>query len=154
MRKLLTSTNFTDLAVAVYLLIFLYTGINKLWWHHKFYAVLMKSPLLYKNAGFISWTIPLLELVICMGLFFPLTRSMGLKVAVGLMAVFTAYIGYMLLTSSSLPCSCGGVLNALSWPQHLVFNIFLFLLGLAAVLHPNQTLYCNKQEKPKTCRNE
>lgn len=120
------------------MLVFLYTGINKLWWQHKFYSVLLKSPLLYKGTGFISWFIPILEIVICLVLFFPVTRNLGIKASVSLMAVFTAYIAYMLLSSSSLPCSCGGVLSALSWQQHLVFNSLLLVLGLLALIPPDR----------------
>jgi len=36
--------------------------------------------------------------------------------------------------SKELPCSCGGVLQEMSWQQHLVFNIVFTLLALLAAI--------------------
>ena len=48
------------------------------------------------------------------------------------MVMFTAYIYLILNYSDFIPCSCGGVLEDLSWTQHLIFNIvFIFLAGVA-----------------------
>ncbi|WP_290708866.1 MauE/DoxX family redox-associated membrane protein [Flavihumibacter sp. CACIAM 22H1] len=146
MRKGALLPNFADYVAAVYMLVFLYTGINKLWWQHKFYVVLVKSPLLNNNAAFISWFIPVLEIALFCALFFPQSRRPALVASVGLMAVFTAYIGFMLFTASSLPCSCGGILGSLNWTQHLVFNTMLLALGLLALFQKkHSTIYCNKQ---------
>ncbi|MCC9073533.1 hypothetical protein LNQ49_18305 [Flavobacterium sp. F-65] len=45
----------------------------------------------------------------------------------------------MLNYSSYLPCSCGGILEKMSWLEHLIFNfIFVLLAGLALWLnHPH-----------------
>jgi hypothetical protein len=39
----------------------------------------------------------------------------------------------MVLTSANLPCSCGGVIQQLSWKQHIVFNISFIVLGIAGI---------------------
>ncbi|MEJ0031509.1 MAG: MauE/DoxX family redox-associated membrane protein [Bacteroidota bacterium] len=39
------------------------------------------------------------------------------------MVMFTAYIVVITRFSEYTPCSCGGVLEKMSWDQHLVFNI-------------------------------
>jgi hypothetical protein len=54
---------------------------------------------------------------------------LGLLASFGLMTVFTIYIAYMLLTSSHLPCSCGGVISKLSWKEHLWLNVLLSVLA-------------------------
>lgn len=138
MRKQFPAYSIRDWSAAFYLLVFLYTGINKLWFHQKFQVALMKSDLLSDYAVPLSWAIPILEIVISILLFFPGTRKAGLTMSIGLMAVFTFYIAYMILFTPDLPCSCGGIISALSWPQHLALNIFLLLLGLIALLPPTK----------------
>jgi hypothetical protein len=66
-------------------------------------------------------------------LFFSTTRKYGLVTSTILMAIFTIYISYMLLFTSNLPCSCGGVLKQLNWSQHLVFNVIFLLLSIMAL---------------------
>ena len=36
-----------------------------------------------------------------------------------------------------IPCSCGGVLEKMSWNEHLIFNIAFVVLGLVAILLQN-----------------
>ncbi|MBS1567215.1 MAG: hypothetical protein JST39_22720 [Bacteroidetes bacterium] len=50
------------------------------------------------------------------------------------MSLFTGYVAVMLSLSYYLPCSCGGILQALSWQGHLVFNVFFTLLAAAGAL--------------------
>jgi hypothetical protein len=138
MRKQFPAYTIRDWSAAIYLLVFLYTGINKLWFHQKFQVALMKSDLLAPYALFLSWAIPLIEIAISIFLFFPRTRKTGLIASVSLLAAFTLYIGYMMLFTPDLPCSCGGIISALSWPQHLILNIFLLLLGLISILPPTR----------------
>lgn len=138
MRKQFPAYTIRDWSAAIYLLVFLYTGINKLWFHQKFQVALMKSDLLAPYAIFLAWAIPLIEIVISILLFFPRTRKTGLIASVSLLAAFTVYIGYMMLFTPDLPCSCGGIISALSWPQHLILNIFLLLLGLISILPPTR----------------
>jgi len=138
MRKQFPAYTIRDWSAAIYLLVFLYTGINKLWFHQKFQVALMKSDQLEPNAIFLSWAIPIIEIAISILLFFPNTRKTGIIASVGLLAAFTVYIGYMMLFTPDLPCSCGGIISALSWPQHLILNIFLLLLGLISILPPTR----------------
>src|SRR5690606_14703009 len=58
------------------------------------------------------------------------------------MVMFTAYIFIILNFSDFVPCSCGGVLEKMSWTQHLIFNVvFIILAGVA--------VFFSLQEKPK-----
>lgn len=138
MRKQFPAYSIRDWSAAIYLLVFLYTGINKLWFHQEFQATLSRSDMLSAYAIFLSWSIPIMEIAISTLLFFPQTRRAGISASVGLMAVFTLYIGYMILFSPDLPCSCGGIISALSWPQHLALNICLLVLGFISILHANR----------------
>ena len=105
----------------------------------KFQVELGQSPLLSAFAGWISWTVLIFEFAIVFFLLIPKTRIKALYAGFCLMCMFTAYIFIMLNYSSFLPCSCGGILEKMSWKQHLIFNIFFVLLGgLALGLHHNQ----------------
>lgn len=73
------------------------------------------------------------EGIAVMLLLIPLTRWYGLILAALLMSLFTAYIAYMLITASSLPCSCGGIISKLGWKEHLWLNIGLFIIACVAV---------------------
>ncbi len=50
------------------------------------------------------------------------------------MAGFTFYILTMLGLSEKLPCACGGIIRELSWHSHLVLNIALTVLAVAAIM--------------------
>ncbi|WP_417857511.1 MauE/DoxX family redox-associated membrane protein, partial [Xanthomarina gelatinilytica] len=67
-------------------------------------------------------------------------RIPALFAAFALMVMFTAYIVIILNFSDFIPCSCGGVLEKLSWTQHLIFNIaFIILAGVAVFLVPTHS---------------
>lgn len=131
--KPLALTKTIEAISAVFILLFIYTGITKLQAHKIFLITLTSSPLLSFASDFLSWAIPVVELIIVAALFIPRYRVTGLKASAVLMALFTTYIGYMLLTASKLPCSCGGIIKKLSWEQHLWLNVFLTLLALTAI---------------------
>jgi hypothetical protein len=57
-----------------------------------------------------------------------------------MMSLFTAYLIIMLKFSYHIPCSCGGVLQNLSWNDHIVFNTFFIVIaGAGALLKANET---------------
>ena len=130
---------FPEIAAALFIFLFVYTGYSKLSEHHKFIVVLSRSPLLAPFSFFLSWLIPITELIIAALLFFRRTRKSGFLLSLFLMTIFTFYIGYMLLFAANLPCSCGGVLKNMSWTQHLIFNIFFTALAAFNLLLLKQT---------------
>jgi len=51
-----------------------------------------------------------------------------------LMMAFTIYTVTVLLHAFRyVPCSCGGVIKKLTWPQHLVFNLFFVAISLLGI---------------------
>ena len=61
--------------------------------------------------------------------------AMFLFVAFLLMSLFTLYtIAILLHFFSRVPCSCGGVIRMLTWPQHLVFNIGFTMIAWFSIL--------------------
>ena len=132
MSKILCQLN----AITSYVIIFLftYTSVSKLIDHVAFESTLLQSPVIRHYAIFASWFIPVIELFVVALLLFQRSRQVGLLASLALMISFTVYIGYMLLFIPHLPCSCGGVLQQLSWPNHILFNIAFIILIIAALL--------------------
>ncbi|MBK0368254.1 MauE/DoxX family redox-associated membrane protein [Flavobacterium agrisoli] len=119
----------------LFILLFVYAAVNKIIAMETFTVQLAQSPLLSAFAGWVSWFVPLIEILIAVMLIFPKTRMVGLYGALGLMTMFTAYIFVVLHFSSFVPCSCGGILEKMSWNVHLVFNLFFVLLALMGLFY-------------------
>lgn len=129
----------TEGIAALLILLFTYTALTKFFEFNLFVGVLRKSPLIKGYAPVVAWLLPITELVISLLLLLPATRQRGLYASSIIMTVFTLYIGYMLLFAPELPCSCGGVLQQLTWQQHLLFNIFFTVLSITGgLLHGNK----------------
>lgn len=118
--------------VYVFAILFIYAATSKLLDFETFTVQLAQSPLLSAYAGVIAWLVPGIEILIAGLLVFPRFRHFALYACFTLMVMFTAYIFIILNFSDFIPCSCGGVLEKLSWTQHLIFNIvFIVLAGVA-----------------------
>jgi len=91
-------------------------------------------PYIAPYAQWISWGIPFLELVIAGLLLFHGYRLIGLYGSLVLMLLFTGYIIAVLQFSNSIPCSCGGVVSALGWKDHILLNISFMILALLGIL--------------------
>lgn len=144
--KLFKSRLLVEVTSALFILLFVYTGISKLFEVSNFAGTLSKSPLLGNYAGFISFALPLAELVVACLLFFPKTRKLGLWSSLSLMIAFTSYLVYMIYFTPHLPCTCGGVLATMSWKEHLVFNIAFTTLAIFALLVNNKINWQSQTE--------
>lgn len=140
MRK----TILIDIISALLLLLLLYTGVSKLMDFSNFYNALTKSPLLTPFAEFLAIALPVTEISIAILLFIPPTRVWGLFCSLILLIMLTTYLVYMVLFTSNLPCSCGGVIKDLNWQQHIFFNLFFILLATAGIY------LSAKRKKPPT----
>ncbi len=118
---------------SLFILLFIYAATSKLVAFQTFTVQLAQSPLLSAYAGVIAWLIPGIEIVIAFLLLVPKSRTPALYAAFTLMVMFTAYIFIILHFSDFVPCSCGGVLEKLSWTQHLIFNVVFILLAVFAI---------------------
>ncbi len=139
---------FVEIISSLFILLFVYTGISKLIQRQSLKVIFEQTPIIGTEANFLSWSLPIMELIIALFLFFPSLRKLGLVGTILLMTIFTIYIGYMILFSQNLPCSCGGVLVQMTWNQHLTFNIFLTALaaiGLRIQLKNKRFIAINRQ---------
>jgi hypothetical protein len=127
-----------------YLLIFLlaYTAFSKL---HLFSAgsfinlidfktAMLKSPVLRPYIHELAYIIPISEIAVCLLLLFNNTKKWGYYFSLALLTLFTSYIVFILIAySHHLPCVCGGVISHMSWPQHLLFNLFFIAITMRAI---------------------
>ena len=112
-----------------YLYLFAYTAHAKLVDHESFAATLGKSPLIGPDyAEFLAWAIPITEAMLALLLAIPPMMKKALWASMSLMVVFTSYL--IMMVASGLPrtCNCGGVIESLTWPQHILFNLTVIAL--------------------------
>jgi hypothetical protein len=115
-------------------LLFAYAAFSKLIVYQEFKAQLGSLPFIKIISPALAWVLPSLELVISTVLTVNLTRLFGFVCALVLLTGISAYILLMLISDERLPCSCGGVLQQLSWKQHLIFNLFFLLLAVVGIV--------------------
>jgi len=123
-----------EIISALYVLLFVYAAISKFVDFQKFKIELGKSPILSAYAGLIAITIPLIEIVLAILLVFRIKQYYVLYMSFSLMVIFTAYIVVILQFSPYIPCSCGGIIQNMTWNQHLIFNITFLLMDIVAIL--------------------
>lgn len=128
----------TDIIIGLicFLLAFLftYTAVSKLGNHDGFVMQLFKAPVIGKYREIVSWMLPISELIVAILLVFKTTQLTALYISLGMLVLFTIYLGWMLLFSKNLPCNCGGVINKMTWKQHIVFNLGFIVLAMLGIV--------------------
>ena len=120
---------------ALLILLFTYAAMSKLIDLDQFHAQLYRQPFSHLLADILLYTLPVTELVIVTLLSFLRTRQLGLWLSLALLIVFTIYISLGLLHYwKDIPCSCGGILNHMSWTAHYIFNWIFILINVSAIL--------------------
>ncbi|WP_179021841.1 MauE/DoxX family redox-associated membrane protein [Winogradskyella forsetii] len=118
--------------IIIYMIILLlaYAAVSKILDFKTFETQLGQSPLLGAFAIPVAYGIIIIEILTSLLLALEKTRIIGLYAAYILMVMFTAYIVIILNFTSFTPCSCGGVLEDLSWTEHFIFNCACIALAL------------------------
>lgn len=127
-------SSLVEIISALLIFLFVYTAISKLANHNQFVYTFGVIPFIEKYKNFFAWLIPISELIVSFFLLIPNTKRVGLITSILLLILFSLYIIIMLLFGSNLPCSCGGVIQQLSWKEHLLFNSFFILLAIAGFI--------------------
>lgn len=122
----------------LFVLLFTYAALSKIIDFQKFRIELAKSPLITNWASFIAWFIPTIEIIISIMLAIPKFRLIALYASFTLMVLFTTYIIAIMKFADFVPCSCGGILQNMSWREHLLFNIAFVLIAIIAVFSSNR----------------
>ncbi|EMR00915.1 MauE/DoxX family redox-associated membrane protein [Cesiribacter andamanensis] len=124
--------------------LFAYTALSKLLAPEVFREALLNQPLPEGLSLSLVWAIPLAELLAVGLLLYAPWRKWGFVLSGGLMLLFTGYVSLVVLGYlGERPCSCGGILERLSWEQHLLVNLLFYTLslwgGLLALLPSSST---------------
>ncbi len=125
---------FIDIICSLFILLFVYAAISKITDVQKFRIQLGKSPLLAPFVGIVFWFVPAFEIGTALMLMFKKLQLLALYLSYFLMVVFTSYIITILNFSEYIPCSCGGILENMTWNQHLIFNLIFVIAGIVGVL--------------------
>src|ERR1700722_4222524 len=120
---------------ALLILLFLYASVSKFLDFKRFIDEMNNQPLPNSWTPFLVWGIPFLEIVISAALLFEYTRLLAFYASFVLMTLFTIY-AIMILAHffPYVPCSCGGVIRKLTWPQHLALNLFYVALSVLGLI--------------------
>lgn len=125
----------TELIAILLIVLFIYTASSKLLDIAAFRKQMLNQPLPETLKQNLVWLVPVSEITTSIFLIFKRLRLYGFLLAFLLMLAFTFYVSLILAKAFSyIPCSCGGILNTLSWEAHLIFNIVCTLLALAGII--------------------
>lgn len=116
------------------ILLMVYAALAKFNDYYNFRFGLSESPIIAPFAGLLVWAVPVSELLIAGMLAWPATRLAGLYASFVLMSLFTLYIIVMLSFYEDIPCSCGGILEEMSWGVHIGFNGAFVLMSAWAIM--------------------
>ena len=119
---------------AFLVLLFIYAAASKLIDYDLFRFQIGRSPYLAGYATPVSIMIPLSEIIVVVMLITDKWRIAGHYGSFLLMLLFTGYVYIILHYADHIPCSCGGLISAMSWDQHFVFNIVVTILTMAAII--------------------
>lgn len=136
-----TKSTLVDIICYLFVLLFLYAATSKLIEYDKFQLQISKSPIITDYAHILVWMVPALEIIISIMLLIERTKMIGLFASFTLMTLFTIYIYAILNYSDSIPCSCGGVLQKMTWDQHLIFNVFFVTIGILGIILHTKNSY-------------
>uniref|UniRef100_F4CEI8 Methylamine utilisation protein MauE domain-containing protein n=1 Tax=Sphingobacterium sp. (strain 21) TaxID=743722 RepID=F4CEI8_SPHS2 len=121
---------------------FFYAAFSKLWDYEQS-QIDMRNQLFPKFvADVFTWLVPGIEFIIVILLIIKPTRLKGFWVSLGLLTVFTIYVGIAVSKIfGRTPCACGGILNNLPYGWHIAFNLlFMFLAYRGIGLEKGWTL--------------
>jgi len=136
-------------AAGVFVLLFVYTAVSK-WSNFPVFRHAMKvQPFNPRYLDALLYGLPSIELLVAILLVINSTRKLGLGASLILMIVFTGYIILIKVDYfGKVPCSCGGIIQQLSWTQHLALNCLLIavaVFGLSAYYKKDITLWNKSQ---------
>ena len=123
-----------EIISSLLILLFLYASVSKWLAFKTFIGDMNNQPFPNWMTPYLVTIIPVLEVLIAIGLIFEKTRVPALYASFILMMAFTIYtVAVLSHAFKYVPCSCGGVIKKLTWPQHLVFNLFFDAISLVGI---------------------
>lgn len=114
-------------------LLFCYASLNKILDLEQFRVQLGQSPMLSAFADYVALGVPAIEILTVIFLVVPKMEMIGFYGFYSLMVMFTTYIILILNFTDFIPCSCGGILEAMGWTEHMIFNFGFILISIFAI---------------------
>ncbi|SFE45466.1 hypothetical protein SAMN05518672_106181 [Chitinophaga sp. CF118] len=119
----------------LFIAMFTYAAVSKWLGFTVFVSQIKRQPFDSKYIPLLVWGIPISEVLVSLLMMIDRTRNIGLKIATGMMILFTGYIILIQLNYfGKIPCACGGAITELTWMEHLYFNLFFVCAGIVAIL--------------------
>ncbi|WP_424494110.1 MauE/DoxX family redox-associated membrane protein [Salinimicrobium sp. GXAS 041] len=122
-----------DVSSLFFIILFTYAATSKLLIFETFHLQLEQSPFIGMISLPVAIILPAVLLIISFLLIIPKFRLIAFYFSLALLIIFNLYIIGVLNFAESIPCSCGGFVNTLSWNEHLIFNIGCSLLALLGI---------------------
>ena len=113
--------------------LFVFSAYEKLAEHRRFANGLSNAAYIGNIGSLLAWAVPVAELGIAALLILPGTKRYGLYAFASLMLLFTLYILIMLQLGEKFPCHCNLIVEQLSWPQHIWFNLGFVALAICGL---------------------
>jgi uncharacterized membrane protein len=124
-----------EIISSLLILLFLYTGANKFFSFQHFIDQMNNQVFPNSWTRYIIWSLPTIEIAIAVALIFDKTKRIALWGSLILMLLFTIYTALVLFrVFDRVPCSCGGVIEHLTWVQHFFFNLFFVAISIIGIL--------------------
>lgn len=125
-----------QISILLLILLWVYASASKLLDFQTSKAQMLSQVFPVWISRIMVWAVPVSELVTAGLLLIRQTERAGLYASLYLLSAFTCYIA-LILTGlfGTIPCSCGGVLEQMTWVQHLFFNLFFLALTLVAIVY-------------------
>ncbi len=118
--------------------LFFYAAMAKLMDYDKSLSEMRNQIFPVFIAKTLTWLIPVIEIVLSLLLLFPSSRKMALWASLFLLIAFTLYIAIVMTgVFGRIPCSCGGILENMSYGNHLMFNLFFIAIAIFGLLTEN-----------------
>jgi putative oxidoreductase len=124
-----------ELISSLLILLFLYASVSKWLAWRTFIGDMNNQPFPNWMTPILVWTIPTVEVLIAVALIFEKARVKAFYASLFLMSAFTIYtVAILFHAFRYIPCSCGGVIRKLTWPQHLFFNLFFVGISILGII--------------------
>lgn len=134
MKRLNRQVFLTEMISFLIWAMWMYAAVSKLWDIDKARGEMLNQVFPLWISRILVWAVPISEIVTASLLPLARTRRFGLTISLILLTAFTGYI-LIVMTGifGRIPCSCGGILEQMSWGQHLLFNLFFMALTFIAI---------------------
>ncbi|MGF7079046.1 MauE/DoxX family redox-associated membrane protein [Mucilaginibacter sp. UYCu711] len=139
---------FIQISVLLLILLWVYAAVSKLS-NFTHFKEQMHLQVLYPFLQTVSiYLLPPAELLISLLLCFERTVNKGLFFSLIFLLLFTGYVALATFHFfTNVPCSCGGILEHISWRSHLFLNLFFLALTISSIIFLKKGAAVTKQIK-------